>query len=54
MKLVLGGWLIVAPWVIGFNDNIPFTYNDVLAGVLLVILSGTTLTTTHRHIGTDL
>ncbi len=54
LKLAIGAWLVVAPWMIGFSHNVPFAYNDVVLGVLLVAIGGTTLATTRHHIGSDL
>lgn len=54
LKLVFGAWLVAAPWVLGFGDNVPFTYNDVLAGAFLVIVSGMALAAMRPHIGTNL
>jgi hypothetical protein len=54
LTFVFGAWLVVAPWLVGFGANVPFAYNDVLIGMLLVIVSGTALAITHEHIGKDL
>ncbi|TCR66709.1 SPW repeat protein [Rhizobium sp. BK376] len=54
LKIVFGAWLIVLPWIIGFSENIPFVYNDVVIGALLIIVSGTALAAARRPFGTDL
>jgi hypothetical protein len=38
INLVLGVWLIIAPWVVGFSNMSRATENSVIIGILSVIL----------------
>jgi len=38
INLVLGVWLIISPWVLGFNTVGQATRNMVLMGILMIIL----------------
>lgn len=35
VSLVLGGWLAVSPWVLGYSDVVPATWSAVIVGVVL-------------------
>ena len=38
-SLALGVWLVVAPWVVGFSGNEAATWNGVLLGVAVIVLT---------------
>ncbi len=38
VNLVLGGWLVVAPWILGYGGG-PATGNDVVLGLAVVVVS---------------
>jgi hypothetical protein len=38
-NLVLGLWLIVSPWVLGFSSQYAATWNMVIVGLVVVIFS---------------
>jgi hypothetical protein len=40
VNVVLGVWLIVSPWALGFSGFAPLTWNAVIAGLLVVVFSG--------------
>lgn len=42
-NLVLGIWLIVAPWVLGFSSQVFATWNIVGVGVVVSVLSAAAL-----------
>lgn len=42
---VLGAWLIISPWVFGFSGMTALTWNSVIAGIVVLILSGSALFT---------
>lgn len=37
-NLLCGVWLILAPWILDYDNNISII-NDVLAGILVIVLS---------------
>lgn len=39
VNLVLGAWLLVSPWVLGYSTSAAMTLNAVIAGVLLVVFA---------------
>ncbi len=43
--VVLGVWLVLSPWVLGFASITELTWNAVIAGALAVILSASALYT---------
>ena len=47
-NLVLGGWLLISPWVFGFTEATAFTWNAVLSGLIVVILAGWAISTAKR------
>ena len=51
VNAVIGVWLIAAPFVLDYatSKTASATVNDVVAGVLLVILSGSAALMTHRE-----
>jgi hypothetical protein len=38
-SLILGLWLIAAPWVVGFSGNEAATWNGVLLGAAVIVLT---------------
>ncbi|MEU0529008.1 SPW repeat protein [Amycolatopsis tolypomycina] len=52
VNVVLGGWLLAAPWVLGYNqgtDSAPATINDMVLGAVVVIAAATSAAFTYRH-----
>jgi hypothetical protein len=47
-ELVLGIWLIISPWVLGFSDVKSATYNDVILGIVIAVLGAWSLATTRN------
>lgn len=39
MALVLGLYVVVSPWLLGFSPERVFTWNAVIAGLMLVAIS---------------
>lgn len=39
INLVLGVWLVIAPWVVGFSSLSNATQNSVILGIVMVILT---------------
>lgn len=42
-NLILGLWLIIAPWVLGFSAQKLATWNLMVVGVVVAVLSGAAL-----------
>jgi hypothetical protein len=38
-NMVLGIWIIIAPWILGYRELSPAVANDVFVGVLIVAFS---------------
>ncbi len=38
--IVIGGWLIISPWVLGFSNDILVKWSSVLCGIILVAVNG--------------
>jgi hypothetical protein len=51
LTLVLGVWLIVAPFVLGYSVMFGATANDVVFGIVLIACSWMILATVAREIG---
>jgi general stress protein CsbA len=43
VNLILGLWLIIAPWVHGFSTHTQVTWNVVAVGVIVAVLSLSTM-----------
>jgi SPW repeat len=43
VNIVLGAWLLVSPWVLGFRANASLMWSAVLIGVLVIICSALVL-----------
>ncbi|MBI2584505.1 MAG: SPW repeat protein [Rhodospirillales bacterium] len=40
INLVLGGWLVISPWVVGFSTSTLLMWNAVIVGALVVLFAG--------------
>lgn len=38
IKVLVGIWLVISPWVLGFSDSASATWSAVVSGVILLIL----------------
>ena len=45
ITLILGIWLVVAPFILGYSDNTTVLWNEIIVGALVIIfsLAGTTV-----------
>lgn len=43
LNLVLGVWLLVSPWLLGFSASAALLWNAVIVGTLIVVFAGWTL-----------
>ncbi|MEK7555456.1 MAG: SPW repeat protein [Patescibacteria group bacterium] len=39
LQLILGLWVVISPWLLGFYGNSMALWSNVIAGVLIIILS---------------
>ncbi|MBI2589962.1 SPW repeat protein [Candidatus Berkelbacteria bacterium] len=39
ITLILGIWVFISPWLLGFSDNAAGLWSNILAGLILVIVS---------------
>ncbi len=39
IKIILGVWLIVSPWVLAFSDQPKIMWSNIAVGAILVILA---------------
>lgn len=39
VDILLGGWLVAAPWVLQFTEHALFTWNALITGLLLIVLA---------------
>ena len=37
--MIVGAWLIISPWVLGFSDSILVKWSSVLCGIVIVAIS---------------
>lgn len=42
-NLILGAWLLVSPWFLGFSTSAAMTWNAVIIGVAILVFAGWTL-----------
>jgi hypothetical protein len=49
IDVVIGGWLIVAPWVLGFSDEVLVKWSSVLCGLVLVAMNVWILSDRHKE-----
>ncbi len=47
VDMVLGAWLAISPWILGFTDSDPATRNALIVGVAVAVLSGSTFLIYH-------
>lgn len=40
LNLILGVWLILSPWVMGYNTESALLWNSVISGLAVVAMSG--------------
>jgi hypothetical protein len=38
IKVLVGIWLIISPWVLGFSETSSATWSAVISGVILLIV----------------
>jgi hypothetical protein len=50
MDIVIGGWLIVSPWMLGFSDNVLIKWSCVLCGVILIAVNAWVLSDKDKKI----
>ena len=43
IDVVIGGWLVVSPWVLGFSDNVLVKWSSVLCGIALIAMNAWSL-----------
>lgn len=48
VSVLLGVWLVVSPWVLGFEGNAVALWNSVILGVVLAVASGAALVKFHE------
>ena len=48
INLVLGLWVLVAPWALGFEANVNATRNHVIVGIVVAVLAALELWLLHR------
>jgi len=39
IDIVIGGWLIISSWVLGFSDSVLIKWSSVLCGLILVVIN---------------
>ena len=42
VDMVLGAWLAISPWILGFTDSDGATRNALIVGIAIAVLSGST------------
>jgi SPW repeat len=50
LNAVLGAWLIVSPWVLGYTATTAAMWNHIVVGALVLILAIWSATTEHRMV----
>ena len=40
VNLILGGWLVISPWTLGFSSFSAHAWNAVIIGILVVVSAG--------------
>lgn len=51
VNLVLGAWLLVSPWALGYSASAAMTWNAAIAGVLLFVFAAWILVQEERQHG---
>ena len=39
VQLILGGWILISPWLLGFSGITIMTWSNVIVGVALVLVN---------------
>ena len=47
-NVVLGGWLLISPWALGYSASTGLMWNAVITGVLIVLFAGWTIVEEQR------
>lgn len=47
VDMVVGAWLAISPWILGFADSGPATRNALIVGIAVAVLSGSTFLIYH-------
>ncbi len=37
--IIVGAWLIISPWILGFSDEVFVKWSSVLCGIILVVMN---------------
>lgn len=48
ISLVLGLWLIISPWALGYLTDAPAAWNAYIVGIIVVVAAAATLVAFHR------
>ncbi|MBX3039799.1 MAG: SPW repeat protein [Bdellovibrionaceae bacterium] len=48
INLILGIWMFLSPWVLGFSSSRPLLWNALISGVLVAALAGAALPEARR------
>ena len=48
IDIVIGAWLIISPWVLGFSDSFLVKWSSVLCGIILVAMNAWILSEKHE------
>lgn len=51
LNLLAGLWLIIAPWLLGYDTVPAALWNDSVVGIAVVILAGLRMLAPARHLG---
>ena len=52
VNVVLGAWLIVSPWLLGFNVNVTIMWNQIAVGCLVAALALWSANAEHGQLAT--
>ena len=54
INVVLGAWLVIAPFVLGYTALVAALWNDIIVGIVVVVLAGwAALAMGHFHAATQ-
>ena len=45
--IVIGVWLVISPWVLGFSDSVLVKWSNVLCGLVLIVMNAWVLPERH-------
>jgi hypothetical protein len=48
INLLLGAWLFISPWVLGFSGNATISWNAWIVGVLIFLIAASELSTVRQ------